>query len=89
MPANTVQSVNNAIYYKVKTSVKYPIRIKDKEVTKETPAIVRWNSATEQEEFISTSFGGHLASIKIGDKKTGKSAKTGQEYEIQDLFLEL
>lgn len=90
MPANTVQSVNNAIYYKVIPSKKYILNIKDKQVTKESPAICRYNpNSTDEDknEFISTSFGGHLASIKIGDKKTGTS-KSRQPYEIQDLFLE-
>lgn len=87
MPFNTVQSVNNAVYYKIKNIVKYITIKNNKEITKETPAIILYDPNTQTDIFISTSTGGHLASLKIGDKKTGIS-KAGQPYEIQELFLE-
>jgi hypothetical protein len=72
MPYDLPQSINTASYFTVAPKVEYNIIINGKEIKQESPAIIRYNKEKQENEFISTNFRGHLASIKIAENTKAK-----------------
>jgi hypothetical protein len=86
MPFEPIKAITTASYFTVAPQVKFTISVNGRDLPQESPGIVWYNKTTQQNEFVSTNFSGHLARLSIVNQ-TGVT-KSNVKFSIDKLEME-